>query len=95
MKRCADLSILNLRIQNEGFCEGQTLLEAMSLHVWLQTIKFNVAGRGGGIGGPGVAEHGRDAPGAGRGRGFNHFGRGRPIGKGKMLSWHKSLHIRI
>ena len=44
------------------------------------------AGRGGGGVNPAVAEHGRDAPGAGRGRGFNHFGRGRAIGKGELSS---------
>ena len=49
--------------------------------VQIELIECIPAGRGSALGGVGQ-EHGRDAPGPGRGRGFNNFGRGRTPGKG-------------
>ena len=52
---------------NHGMCESQ-IMEC----VWSGPPRIS-----------GLAEvHGRDAPGAGRGKGFTHFGRGRGLGRG-------------
>lgn len=64
---------------------------AIAAHIMLNW-NFDAAGRGGVVGGVG-AEHGRDAPGAGRGRGFNHFGRGRTLGKGRASSQICHIHM--